>query len=485
MQTNSDILIIGAGPVGLTLAIILKTAGIDFKIIDKKAGITSTSNAIGVNPRSLEIWKTIGIFEKACNEGLKISGLASYANNELLHYTTVDGVTSEIDFFLALPQSQTERLLLNALNELGGDVIWNTELTKIKQAGGLIENKCITTNQQENIISSKWLIGCDGYHSIVRELAKIKYNCHDLEQHFLMLDGIVNGLDIKRDHFEANFHPHGAVIALPMKGVTRLLFEISADPKYKNAKVGTLEIFSNMLHERCNKYSIEKINWSSSFYIHECLAEEYIKDNIILAGDAAHSHSPAGGQGMNTGIQDAWNLGWKLTQIIKGYASPKLLETYQQERKPIANDVLKRSGLILRLATANNKAIQLVRNWSIKHLFNIHKVSIDIANQLAQTDIHYETPLIEITTSFIPATKSRIILNNMNIWHIFIVNGTNTKAISSKIVNVTYMDQDKIWWSNAKMCLVRPDGHIAMYADDIEDISQYFIDNNFNISIYS
>lgn len=484
MQTNSDILIIGAGPVGLTLAIILQKAGIDFKIIDKKSKITSTSNAIGVNPRSLEIWKTIGIFDKACKEGLKISGLAFYANNELLHYTTVDGVVSEIDFFLSLPQSQTEQLLLTALNELGGDVMWNTELASIKQSEGLIESKCIT-HQQETIFRSKWLIGCDSYHSTVRDAAKIKYNCHDLEQHFLMFDGIVHGLDSKRDHFEASFHPHGAVFALPMKGATRLLFEISADPKYKNAKAGTLEIFSNILRERCNKYSIEKINWSSSFYIHECLAEEYIKGNIILAGDAAHSHSPAGGQGMNTGIQDAWNLGWKLTQIIKGYASPKLLETYQQERKPIANDVLKRSGLILRLATANNKAIQLVRNWSIKHLFNLNKVSIDIANQLAQTDIHYETPLIEITTSFIPATKSRIILNDMNIWHIFIVNGTNTKAIPSKIVAIEYMDQDKIWWSNAKMCLVRPDGHIAMYADDIEDISQYFIDNDFNISIYS
>ena len=484
MQTNSDILIVGAGPVGLTLAIILQKAGVNFKIIDKKSEITNTSNAIGVNPRSLEIWKTIGIFDQACRDGLKIKGFAFYANNELLHYNKVDDLASEIDFFLSLPQSQTEQLLLNTLIQLGGEVIWNSELVEVTQHDNLIESKCIT-NQQENIIRSKWLIGCDGYHSISRNIAKIKYACHDMEQHFLMFDGIVHGLDDKRDHFEANFHPHGAVLALPMNGATRLVFEISTDPKYKNVKSGTLEIFSNMLRERCNKYSIEKINWSSNFYIHECLAEKYMMGNIIIVGDAAHSHSPAGGQGMNTGIQDAWNLGWKLVQIIKGYASAKLLETYQNERKPIANDVIRRSGLILRLATTNNKAIQLIRNWSIKHLFNIHKIAIDIANQLAQTDIHYETSLTDITTSFIPATKSRIVLTDMNMWQIFIVSDTDRKVTPSEIVAVKYLEQDKIWWNNAKMCLVRPDGHIAKYADDIADINQYFIDNDFNISIDS
>lgn len=472
MSNTVDVLIVGAGPVGLNMALALNNQGIKCRVVDSKAKFSDTSNAIGINARTLEIWQAMGFAREAIDQGLTIKEIKIFSGSKLLNYAPIDNIESKFNFMLTLPQSQTEALLGSILSKNNVNVEWENGLVSLTDR----ENDVLCKTEKEEIVA-KWVVGCDGYHSKVRELSGIKQECRELPQHYIMIDAkisVESNVDgtVALDEVTGVFHSSGVLFFIPMVDKVRIVAEISKDPKYKNIEEPTAEVFSEILNERHPGVKIISSDWLSSFHIHECLVDSFSKGHIFLAGDAAHSHSPVGAQGMNTGIQDTWNLAWKLAHVIKNEADPKLLETYNIERRGIANDVLKRSGWLTKVATTDNKFIQLLRNLGVGGILSIDLVRNRIVNSLAQTDICYlNSPLID---------SDQVLYQNKTTYPTM---GVKWLVLSKDVIDnpdlppFVEVVHNHLYWSDQPLCLIRPDGYIAMYADSVFEISGYFVEN--------
>lgn len=471
MQSSVDVLIVGAGPVGLNLALALHSYGVSFRIVDNKAEPSQTSNAIVVNSRSLETWDVMGFAQEAIGRGLKLKGAKLFDGNKLLNTASFEKIESEFNFLLALPQSQTEALLIEQLNKRNIEVERNTTVVELKDRVDDVWVSC-QTDQGSKEITAKWLVGCDGYRSVVRQFSAIESNCEDLSQHFIMVDAKLQG-ELDFEEITTVFNTAGSLIFIPMKDRVRIIAEIRNDPKYKDEKQGSLEVFADILRQRHPGVTIDSVLWGSGFYVHECIAREFKKGHVFLAGDAAHTHSPAGGQGMNTGIQDGWNLAWKLAQVLKGEASVELLDSYNKERGGIAHDVLKRSGLITKVSTTSNKLVQLLRNLGVGSMLSLDVVRAKIVNSLAQTDIYYaDSPLID-SEQILYHGKTKLPNSSMQ-WLLLSKDKIENKdGLPSCVV----VEQDHLYWSDQPLCLVRPDGYVAMCADALFEISGYFTES--------
>lgn len=473
-----EVLIVGAGPVGLNLAVCLSNLGINYRIIDKKPQATQTSNAIGVNPRTLEIWQTLGFANQALARGTNIKSSGWYDEGKLLNKIEFALVKSKYNFMLSLPQAETERLLNEQLEKMGKAIEWDTELISYTDNGNKIVAICSKKGREEKIEAS-WMIGCDGYRSAVRELSGISRTCHDLTQHFIMVDAQLNG-NVPTDEFSISFHDDGVLFFFPMKDSIRVVAEISHDTAHKNVAVGSAQdtvIFNDILSKRFPGLSIKQIEWASSFYVHECLVDTYYKNHVVLCGDAAHTHSPAGGQGMNTGIQDTWNLSWKLAHIIRNEASEKLLESYQAERYQVGHEVLSRSGKITSIGATNNKMVQALRNFGISHLMGMDKVAAKFVNSIGQTDICYFKSKL-VNHKAVTHNKVLRYQSDKIEWMLLTKYKVSAHGLPSYI-NIRHSDSDLL--HKREFCLIRPDGYIATYANKIDEIQDFLRLNGFNL----
>lgn len=471
---KTDVLIVGAGPVGLNLALCLSHLGISYRIIDKKSGLNTTSNAIGVNPRTLEVWQTLGIADEAIKRGLKLQAASWYDNGKFLNAADFALSKSEYKFMLALPQAHTEQLLNEQLAKFSAAVEWNTELISFTDDSKVIAICKHQDNTEQ--IEANWIVGCDGYRSSVRDLSGISRVCHDLTQHFIMVDAQLNG-EISHAEMSVGFHDDGILFFFPMKGSMRIVAEISGDSTHSGVKIGDKAIFDDILSKRFPGLSIKEIEWASAFYVHECLAERYLKNHVILCGDAAHTHSPAGGQGMNTGIQDTWNLAWKLAHVLRGEASSELLESYHNERHQIGAEVLERSGRITKVGTTSNKVLQAVRNFGISHIVGLDMVASKFVNSIAQTDIYYNQSSLIDAKQVLALEKSRHQMSEIS-WLLLSSEPLGTQELPS-FIHVKQSDEHHLVLFT--MCLIRPDGYIALYANTVAEVIQFLQQNKFLI----
>lgn len=471
----TSVLIIGAGPVGLSAAIFLKKHGINCRIIDQKPKATETSNAIMVNTRTLEILDSLGLAETAITKGLKITGANYYAGTKILAQIAFDHLDSRYHFGIALPQAQTEQMFADHLAQQDIFVEWNKKLITLTQNTQGITAECQTINGLETI-NADWCIACDGYRGIAREQVNITRECHDLEQHFLMIDAQLQG-DISHQQVHAVFHPHGAVLIIPMRDTVRVVVEISHDPRFKNLTVGDEQTFKEILQERFPIITIKKIDWLSGFWIHECLAKNYRKQRVFLAGDAAHTHSPAGGQGMNTSIQDAWNLAWKLAYVIKQQAQDCLLDSYEIERCQIAKMVLHDSDEITKIATTNKTWLAFLRNIFLSYFSQKIFINKKITNHLMQLDIRYQSSsLIQknagIKSNYIdPQNRFTLLLNNHQL-------AQAQQALNHRQKILCFVSHD-IPKEKSPFHLIRPDGYFAGIYEKLEQVEEYFQKNGF------
>lgn len=474
---TAEILIVGAGPVGLNLALCLSNLGIKYRIIDKRSGLNVTSNAIGVNARTLEIWETLGFADEALKRGLALNVATWCDDGKPLGHASFSHVDSKYKIMLSLPQAHSEQLLFEQLTKFGINVEWDTTLIELTNSNNTAQVICKKNDITEEI-EAKWVIGCDGYHSTVRNLAGIERGCHDLTQHFIMVDAQLNGI-LPLNEMTVSFHDDGLLFFLPMRNNVRIVADISKDPEYRQIKIGDAAIFNAILSKRFPGVSIKHIDWASAFYVHECLATQYYKNRVILCGDAAHTHSPAGGQGMNTGVQDTWNLAWKLTHILRNQASEKLLETYHMERHEVGQTVLNRSDKLTQVGSLNNKIMQAIRNFGISHLISLDKVAHKFTNSIAQTDIFYTDTSLVNTKQILHYGKARYQLEKIE-WLLLVRNKlTNNHNLPNFIKIKEAPTSDLL--KDLPLCLIRPDGYIALYATDISEIDNFLTINGFQI----
>jgi 2-polyprenyl-6-methoxyphenol hydroxylase-like FAD-dependent oxidoreductase len=379
----------GAGPVGLTMACELARRGVDFRIFDKSPEASPQSRALAIFPRTLEVFSSVGILDEVLKEGQRLGGVCMYNDVRQLVEMKFDGVESPYAFAIALPQSRTERILAARLEALGHKVERCMELTGMEQDGKGVTATYTRPDGTTEQIAAAWLLGCDGAHSAVRRLLKLEFQGAQYEEEFLLADvRLDTGLSPERAHiFLGN---EGILAYFPFAGGRARLI---ADQRPGSGHAGpapTMEEIGEIIRKRClHRMAASDPAWTAWFRISHRMVRNYCSGRVYVAGDAAHIHSPVGGQGMNTGIQDAFNLAWKLALVIQGRAAPALLGSYEAERMPVARSVVNLTDGMTRMVTAQNPAAQHLRDWLLPMLTGIPFIKEAMTGRLSEVAIDY------------------------------------------------------------------------------------------------
>ena len=357
------VFIVGAGPAGLMAACEFARRGVEFRIVDKKAEATKLTNAAGVHARTLEVFGHLGIADELVSAGQAWKSMAVYGAGGGALRLPLGDVDSFYRGSLLVSQSETERLLNQRLETLGGRVERSTEVVEIRSGEEGVQLVLQHTEGRREPVACDWLIGCDGLHSFVRDAIGVPLEGEDIESRYLVCDA---ELATDADRTEAvAFAGGGTIMGLfPLGGdLYRVIANLTDLDKTK--AIEELEIRRLVDQRSGGWFRIGKLLWSSPFWIHSKRARHLRRGRVFLAGDAAHVHSPAGGQGMNTGIQDVYNLAWKLALVVKNQAPPTLLDSYEAERLPVIRQLVRVTETITRLALTRSGFLQGVRKIAL------------------------------------------------------------------------------------------------------------------------
>ena len=343
-MSNTDVLIVGAGPTGVTLACDLARRGISLRIIDKSPDIQNGSRAKALQPRSLEVFDDLGIAGEMLASGKTDTIYRRFKGSQVIGESKRSDIATHRNdtaypLSLLIPQTSVERILRAKLKALGITVEFAKTLEGFTEENdGVLVNIGNAANGEKLVC--KYLVGCDGGHSATRKALGIKFEGVTSETETAIIGDVeVEGLT--PDAWHMWLHPlYGIGIALcPLPGTNLWQLQAAAVPDSEgNAPVSCLETFNRVFQENAAMPGVilKNAGWVSTYRVNVRMADKFKVGRIFIAGDAAHAHSIAGGLGMNTGIQDAYNLGWKLAAVLTGAAKPKLLETYEEERLPVA-----------------------------------------------------------------------------------------------------------------------------------------------------
>ncbi|HXW53032.1 MAG TPA: FAD-dependent monooxygenase [Myxococcota bacterium] len=378
---KSDILIVGAGPTGLTAALTLARRGIKPRIIDKRAEPITTANALVIQPRTLEVWEDLKIVNDALQQGHRLVGAEIFTKNKVIFDLSYQDLPTRYPYMLAWPQARTEHLLATHLASAGVKVERGIELENLLETENGISAVCngVTSNY-------RWVVGCDGANSTARQSAKITFKGKESFQHFIMAEICVDWSRTS-DKIIITLSDDGPFAFFPQdnKGTGRLVFDVSRDQRLKYEKNPTFDDFKKLMNRRAGvKATLQEPNWISTFWIHNNIAKDYRKGHLFLAGDAAHQHSPFGGQGMNTGIQDAYFLGNLLADVIEGKQSEKELARYEKVRKSVGKHVIRQSAMMTTIITMRSKPLKWLINVLLSEFSSFPTLTHTAAMRISQ-----------------------------------------------------------------------------------------------------
>ncbi len=384
---RSPVLIVGAGPTGLTLACELLLHDVVPRVIDEGEGPTppNESRALGVQARTLEHLDFLGVADPMLQHGKRICGVNLHEKGRITGRFQFDfeGLNTPYPFLLSLSQGHTERFLIERLRELGGRVEWKTELADLRRNSGGATLRINGPNGTKTSHGTDWVIGCDGASSTVRHQLDLNFTGTEYPQNFHLADLYLDW-DLEPDEAHLLITDKGFVPAIPLpeSGLWRLV-DATAPPEMEG-EPAMLERFRMLLDEAgWGEDVLGATEWVSSFRIHRRMVDQFRHGRVFLAGDAAHIHSPVGGQGMNTGIHDAVNLGWKLALVANGKAEGRLLDSYGVERLPVARQVLRATDWATRAVTVENPLARYLRNkilgWSTRSNFLVRRATRTIS----------------------------------------------------------------------------------------------------------
>ena len=395
----SKILIVGAGPVGLTLAAELARYGLPVRIIDRSPEPSRTSKALVVWSRTLELMDRMGCTPAFLAAGLKARGATIHDGAKVLGHAGLDKIASPYDFALMIPQSETERLLTAHLASFGVEVERQVELTGFAETSGSITAHLRHADGRQEPMETPWLLGCDGAHSAVRHGLGSEFRGEAQGDDWMLADVRLEGDGRPpADELGIYLHRDGPFLIFPIPGGrTRVIATVGkTDPDHQRPDPTLDEVQSMIDHRTGGGFRATDPVWLSNFRINERKVADYRHGRAFLVGDAAHVHSPAGGQGMNTGMQDAIGLAWRLALVERGEAASGLLDSYSPERSSIGDTVLRNTGRLTDVATLSNPAAQAARNLAIRILLGFPAVGAGMATQMSETAIGYpDSPLSE------------------------------------------------------------------------------------------
>jgi 2-polyprenyl-6-methoxyphenol hydroxylase-like FAD-dependent oxidoreductase len=396
-----QVLIVGAGPVGLTMAVELARYGVGVRIIDKVAVPTEKSRAVVVWGRTLELLDRMG-----CADGFIAAGIRAGAAH-LIATRDREGRAIRIDlglltnpfpYALMLPQSATERLLTEHLAGLGVSIERSLELTQLRQSEDHVEAELRHADGRIETMRADWLGGCDGAHSAVRKLIGQKFSGHTFPTEWLMADLNLRGVPTPPGEPALFFHADGILALFPIGPDNLYRLAANLGPALEEGRgrdVSLAEIQALITRRGPAGLTATRSSWHATFRINERQVESYRSQRVFLVGDAAHIHSPAGGQGMNTGMQDAVNLAWKLALICRGdlaldAGGQRLLDSYGVERRAVGTQTLRVAGRMTALGLMTHPLTQGLRNRIAKLVMRWRPVQRALARQLSGLTVRYQ-----------------------------------------------------------------------------------------------
>ncbi len=397
-----DILIVGAGPTGLTLANDLLRRKVSFRIIDKAATATTISKAIVVHARNLEMFENLKMVDPFLKAGLALRGSNIFADDKRIVHLSLDEIDSYFKFALTIPQDKTEHILAEHLTKAGATIERSKELISFVEESEVVSASIASTADdgsiKTEIIKAKYLVGCDGAHSAVRHGLDLRFTGVSYDESFGAADVELNPgtLKMAEDEGYVYLSEDGLLACFPFGNSRyRLIFDMPPLGENEERRPLIFEEVLALVKRRApqgsdgTSFTISDPRWMAWFKINRRCVTSYRKGRVFLAGDSAHIHSPVGGVGMNTGMQDAANLSWKLALVVKGQAGDFLLDSYNLERHAVGQAVLEGTDFATKAVTLRSPVAKGVRNTLMGFLASQEIVQQRILKAGSLTGISY------------------------------------------------------------------------------------------------
>jgi len=391
-RADIDILIVGAGPVGLFLANECARRGLRFRIVESKSGQSEHSKALAIFPRTMEIFDMAGVVSPFLERANRVTEVAMIARGRRLAHMQFEPDQSPYSFVSMVPQDVTEKLLVEELQRRGGSPEYETVFISAEQQNDSVIATLDHKGKQSQCTAS-FVVGCDGAHSAVRHLLNIPFEGGEYALSYALAD-IETNPTVPANELQLCPSEFGPLAIFPMSATRR---RIVATVDQAEGDAPSLELVRQLLAQRAPK-EIEalSLNWSSYFRIYRRHAKTLRNGRMFLAGDAAHIHSPFGGQGMNTGLHDIWNLAWKLDLFLRGHGNEQLLDSYSEERLPVIKSVIETTDQMTKVLGTPNKFAQLLREAVIPMVSRLAPFQHAFVQRLSELGIAYHgSPIVE------------------------------------------------------------------------------------------
>ena len=391
-SVDTDILIVGGGPVGLFLANECARRGLKYRIIEQNSSQSEHSKALAIFPRTLEIFDMAGVVDPFLQKANRVTEVAVVTREHTLAHMEFTPEETPYSFVAMVPQDVTEQLLLAELRRKGGDVEYETKFISAEQRGDFV-NVNLDHKGQPAELSASFVVGCDGAHSAIRHLLNLPFEGGEYADSFMLAD-IETNETFPVDEMQLCPSERGPVAIFPMSSTRR---RVVAFIDRTEGDAPSLEQVRKILAERApSGIEARGLNWSSYFRIHHRCATQMSSGHFFIAGDAAHIHSPFGGQGMNTGLHDVWNLAWKLDLFLRGHGNAELLDSYSVERIPVIKNVIDTTDLLTKVMGTPNRLAQLLRNTVIPMVSRLAPFQHAFVQRLSELGIAYAgSPIVE------------------------------------------------------------------------------------------
>jgi 2-polyprenyl-6-methoxyphenol hydroxylase-like FAD-dependent oxidoreductase len=408
---DTDVLIVGAGPTGLMLANQLARRGVPARIVDRHAGPSLQTRALGVQARTLEIYSHLGIVQRALELGKRATGANMWAHGRRAARVALGDIGRDLSpypFLLILGQDDNERLLGDALRNRGMAIQWNTELVGLRQEADRVIAQLKQPDGTIREATAAWVAGCDGARSAVRELNGIAFQGAPYEDVFFVADTQMTGPMVP-DELNVYLWRKGFHLFFPMRGTDHWRVVGIVPAALRGRDDLTLDdMIPSIYEEAGSAVAFQRCSWFSTYRLHHRRAERFRDRRCFLLGDAAHIHSPVGAQGMNTGLQDAYNLGWKLALVVSGGAGAALLDSYEAERIPVAQRLLSTTDRAFSLVVSDRSLAGMFRTRVLPKIFalamTLEKIQQLAFRTISQTGIRYPDSSLSETMPGLPAS---------------------------------------------------------------------------------